>query len=58
MVSDGRQDVTCTIYDGDTVVAWATDSMESYAARKTTDGELFEMLMKFSDSAYAYFHNN
>ena len=56
VVSDCRQDVTCRIYDGDEVVAEVTDSVASYAARKGMDSVLFEMLMKFSDSAYAYFH--
>ena len=54
VVADSRQPITCTIYDGETVVATITDSVESYAARKSNN--LFEMLMRFSASAYAYFH--
>ena len=55
VVADSRQDITCTIYNGEEIVATATDSVEGYAARK---GDiLFEYLMKFSDSAYAFFHN-
>jgi len=59
VVADGRQDVTCRIYDGDTVVAEGTDSIESYVARgigANKNDPLGEMIMKFSDSAYAYFH--
>ena len=55
VIADSRQDITCTIYNGEEIVATATDSVEGYAARK---GDiLFEYLMKFSDSAYAFFHN-
>ena len=54
VVADSRQDITCTVYDGEEAVATATDSVASYAARKSDT--LFEMLMRFSDSAYAYFH--
>lgn len=59
VVADARQDVTVTVYDGETVVAYATDSVESYVARAmagNSSDPLFEMIMKFADSAYAYLH--
>ena len=57
VVADARQDVTCRVYDasGD-LVASVTDSVASYTARNT-DSELFVLMMKYSDSAYAYFHS-
>ena len=57
-VADARQDVTCVVYDGETEVARVTDSVESYTARATGDNAvLFQALMQFADSAYAYFHD-
>ena len=54
VVADGRMVVTCTLYNGEEVIGEAKDSIESYVAR---DGsELSKALMKFSDSAYAFFH--
>jgi hypothetical protein len=55
VVADGRQAVTVKVYDGETVVAEVTDSMESYVARMNGTSNLFQQLMKFSDSAYNYF---
>ena len=55
VVADGRQAVTVKVYDGETVVAEVTDSMESYVARMNGTSSLFQQLMKFSDSAYNYF---
>ena len=48
------------IYEGDTLVAAGTDSLESYVARAmksnaTTNAWLLEVL-DFTDSAYAYTH--
>ena len=56
VVADGRQLVTVQIYDGNNVVAEAADSIESYVNRMSTGDDLFAMLMRFSDSAYASFH--
>lgn len=56
-IVDGRCMITCTITDSNgAVVAKATDSIEGYAARKS-DGndDIFEQMMKFVDSASAYF---
>ena len=55
VVADGRQEITVKVYDGETVVAEAIDSMESYVARMNSSAPLYEQLMKFSDSAYTYF---
>ena len=59
VVADARRDVTVTIYNGETVVASATDSVESYVARAMEENpdDLFEMIMKFADSAYDYLHD-
>lgn len=58
VAADGRQNVTCTVYDvdGATVVASVTDSLESYVARMCAEYPWLEEIMKFSDSAYAYLH--
>ena len=58
-VADARQMITCQVYNSsDEVVAWAVDSIESYVARATaaSSNPLYEAVMKFADSAYAYFH--
>ena len=61
VVADGRCNVTCKVYDGDTLVAEATDSMESYACRMINKGDqsagLCEAVMKFSDSAKDFLIN-
>ncbi len=57
VVADCRNVVTVTVYNADgEVVASAADSVESYANRMSTGGDLFEMIMKFSDSTYATQH--
>ena len=59
VLADGRKPVAVTIYNADgTVFASATDSMESYIARMRRDkyDPLFEAILKFSDSAYNFFH--
>jgi len=57
VVADGRVPVTVTVYNADgTVHATATDSMESYIARMSSQHAVYEMILKFSDSAYNYFH--
>jgi len=59
VIADGRRPVTVTIYNADgSIFASATDSMESYIARMRRDkyDPLFEAILKFSDSAYNFFH--
>ncbi len=59
VVADARQPITCTVYRADgTEVASATDSIESYIARMSSGGEIYEAILKFADSAYNYFHQN
>ena len=54
--ADARALVTYTVYNADgTVNATATDSIESYVARNSTN-EAAVMLMKFADSAKAYLY--
>ena len=56
-VADGRIPVTVTVYNADgSVYGSATDSMASYIARMSNADSLYECIMKFSDSAYAYLH--
>ena len=56
-VADGRIPVTVTVYNADgTVYGSATDSMASYIARMSNADALYECIMKFSDSAFAYLH--
>ena len=58
VIADGRQDINCKIVDSEgNTVAEVTDSMASYAARTTKNPELYEAIMKFSDSAKAYLSN-
>ena len=60
VVADARQLIKCEIFDGETVVAECTDSIESYVARELVvsdeSDELFNMIIRFSDSAYNYLH--
>jgi len=57
VVADVRQPVTVTVYNSDgTVSASCTDSIESYVARMSSENALYEAIMKFGVSAYAYFH--
>lgn len=56
-IADGRQLMSCEVRDSEgNVVASGTDSVESYVARVSTQDVVFELLMKFVDSAYNYFH--
>jgi hypothetical protein len=56
-VPDGDQLVTVTVYDADgNQVAYAIDSINSYAVRMKDRNVLFELVTKFTTSAYAYFH--
>lgn len=58
-IVDGRQVMTCTLYDANgTVLAdsISMDSVEGYASRKSNgENDVYEQLMKFVDSARAYF---
>lgn len=55
-IVDGRALMTCTLYNSDgTVVTSATDSIEGYAYRNAEKGEIFMDMMRFVDSAFAYF---
>jgi len=59
VLADGRKPVTVTIYNADgSAFASATDSMEGYIARMREKAEdpLYEAILKFSDSAYNFFH--
>jgi hypothetical protein len=57
VVADGDQLVTVKVYDTNgNQVAYAADTVNSYAVRKLSDNVLFEMVLKFTTSAYAYFH--
>ncbi len=61
-VADGRQMVTCELYDKDgNTIGRIVDSIEGYTARamkgSTADkAAQFESIMKFCQSAYDYFH--
>ena len=57
VVADGDKLVTVTVYDANgNQVAYATDTVNSYAVRMVEGDMLYEMVMKFTTSAYAYFH--
>jgi len=57
VVADGDQLVTVTVYDAEgNVVASGSDNVNSYAARQMGKDALYEMVAKFTTSAYAYFH--
>jgi predicted SnoaL-like aldol condensation-catalyzing enzyme len=57
VIADARKNVTCTVYAADgTVVGSCVDSVESYIARMSETGALYEAIMKFADSAYKHFH--
>lgn len=57
VVADGDQLVTVSVYNSrGTRVAYASDSVNSYAVRMAGSSALFEEVMKFTTSAYAYFH--
>lgn len=61
VVADGGQQVTVKVYDSNgNEVASAIDSINSYAARMMASSQdpLFEMVAKFTASAYIYFHGN
>lgn len=59
-IIDGRQLISCEVKDEvGTVVASGKDSVMGYVARNSDDNDdVYELLMKFVDSAYAYFTRN
>jgi hypothetical protein len=58
VVADGNQLVTVTVYDANgNEVASGVDSINSYAARQLGKDPLYEMVMKFTNSAYAFFRS-
>lgn len=55
-IVDGRQLMNCKVSLNGNEIARASDSVEGYAARKTDgNNDIFEQMMKFVDSACAYF---
>ena len=57
VVADARQLVTVTVYDANgSVYGTATDSLESCVARASASDTIYQAIMKFADSAYAYLH--
>ena len=57
VVADGDKLVTVTVYNANgNRVAYASDTVNSYAVRMVEGDMLYEMVMKFTTSAYAYFH--
>ena len=54
VLADAFCDVTVTVYDGETVHASATDSVESYVAR-SEGSDLYLSIIKFATSAKNYF---
>ena len=58
-VADGDQLVTVTVYDADgNAVGSASDTVNGYLSRMMSGDALFETIARFTNSAYAYFHNN
>ena len=64
-IADGRQLITCVIKDSNgEEISTSVCSVENYIAKTitqatenvTTPDPVYELLMKFVDSAYAYFH--
>jgi hypothetical protein len=53
--AEGKQMVTCTIYDGDTVVATVADSIESYLSRMYDRDTFYPVVLQYINSAMAYF---
>ena len=57
VVADGNHMVTVTVYNAQgNMVATASDTVNSYAARQMGKDPLYEMVAKFTTSSYAYFH--
>ena len=59
VIADARQEITITIYNTDgSVYTVCQESIQDYLARRSSVSSLFETIMKFADSAYAYLHRN
>lgn len=56
VAADSCQLVTVKIYDGDELVASASDSMEGYVVRMSAGDDIYSAVLKFSRSAYEFFH--
>ena len=57
VVADGDQLVSVKVYDANgREVASASDTVNSYAVRMSGGDLLYDAVMKFTSSAYAYFH--
>ena len=56
--ADGDTVITCTLYDKDgVVITTASDSMNSYLARKQTSTEdIYCATLKYTRACYAYLH--
>ena len=55
--ADARQTITVQIFDANgELLSIVIDSIESYVNRSGAEQPLFDALMKFADSAYAYLH--
>lgn len=48
---DAQQLVKCEVYDGETRVAYAEDSIESYVARMASTNDVYTTIMKFALSS-------
>ena len=56
-IADGREPVTCEVKNGSDTVAWGIYSVECFVAQNNpADDSVYVYLMKFIDSARAYFH--
>jgi hypothetical protein len=57
VVADGDQLVSVTVYNANgKAVASGSDTVNSYAVRMSGGDPLYDAVMKFTTSAYAYFH--
>ena len=57
VLADSFTVVTVNVYDAEgNVVAYASDSVESYAARMSTGDDLYMAIAKFAQAAYNSFH--
>jgi len=57
VVADGDQLVSVKVYNSKgNQVASASDTVNSYAVRMSGGDALYDAVMKFTTSAYAYFH--
>lgn len=60
-IADARGLITVEVYDGETVLASASDSIESYVAREISNSrnvDLCTAMMKFADATYAFNHQS